>query len=174
MRFVPVHAALLLAGSSSVAQAAPSRAVVVGSNRAGVGQVPLRWAGADADRVAAVLTELGGFAPEAVERLQDPSPDELIAAIDRAAEALAAEGPEGGRFVFYYSGHARSGSLTLGPDELSIDVLDLALEAVPAQQTLAVLDACQAGEPGVAKGAVPAAQFSFVSVAGLSTTGTAV
>lgn len=156
------------------AGAATGRVLIVGSNQAGPGQTPLRWAEADAERMRAVWVELGGFQPDEVELLHDPDADTLLAAIDRAASALADADDPDSRFVFYYSGHARARTLSLGADELPVDVLDARLDTVPARQRLAVLDACQAGEATAPKGIVAEAAFSFVSVAGLSTTGTAV
>ncbi|MEZ4239712.1 MAG: caspase family protein [Myxococcota bacterium] len=161
---------MLTLAFSLAALAGPDRAVVVGSNRAGPGQVPLQWAHRDAERVRDVLVEIGGFAPEDVEVLLDPGADAVLAAIDGAAASL----DDTGRFFLYYSGHARARTLALGPDELSVDTIDDRLASMPARQRLAVLDACQSGEDAGAKGIVPEAAFSFVSVAGLTTSGTAV
>ncbi|MEQ1567537.1 MAG: caspase family protein [Myxococcota bacterium] len=153
--------------------AASERAVVVGSSRGGAGQAELRWAAEDAERVRAALLDTGGFLPDEVEVLLDPSVDALTEAIDRAGVALAGSGP-GARFLFYYSGHARSRALSLAGDELPLDLLQARLDAIDAQQRLTVFDACQSGEPGTAKGIAPEAAFSFVSTAGLSTRGMAV
>ncbi|RME25616.1 MAG: caspase family protein [Deltaproteobacteria bacterium] len=153
-----------------------SFALVVGSNRPGPGQVPLRWALADADRVERVFTELGGVPPDHVTLLADPSVDELLDALDSLGERLAAwEGrDERTTVLFYYSGHARASGLDLGGALLSLDELRDRLASLPATVRLVVLDACQAGAMSEVKGVTPAAAFSTASIAGLDLEGMAV
>ena len=65
------------------AVAAPvSYALVVGSNAGGPGQQPLRYAETDAQRVAEVLTTLGGYDAEHVTRLLQPTSAELFGALE--------------------------------------------------------------------------------------------
>jgi len=174
-------AALLVALGTSPAGAAPPRpygtqALVVGSLRGGPGQADLRFAQDDARRVRDVLVELGGFAPEAVALLDDPSPGDLLAALDAARARLAADAARGepSVFLFYYSGHARAQALALGPDELPLPTLRERLLGLPATVTLAVLDACQAGALSGVKGARPTADFSANTVETLQAAGVAV
>jgi hypothetical protein len=89
-------------------------AVVVGND---VGQPPdlaLRWAEADASRVAAVLEEVGGVRPENLVLLRGKDADvvrrALIAVNDRIRDARR----ESVLFV-YYSGHADAEALTSAP-----------------------------------------------------------
>ncbi len=148
----------------------PAFALIVGSNRAGPGQQPLSYAVDDAHRVQAVLHELGGYHPTDTVLLDDPHADDLMAALDDLDDRV----PDGATFLFYYSGHARAAALNLGPEEIPLDLLRDRLEAMGAQLTLVVLDACQAGAISGIKGAAPAADFSHASVAGLEMAGTAV
>ncbi len=151
-------------------------ALVVGSQRAGAGQQPLRYAIADAQRVGSVLTEIGGYAPERVHLLEDPDADEIRAALEAVELKLAshAERDEASAFVFYYSGHARASALSLGTDELPVEELRAHLEGLSATVSVVILDACQSGAISRIKGVEPASSFSYNSVASLNTSGLAV
>ena len=152
---------------------APSYALLVASHRPGPGQERLRFAGRDADRLAAVLIELGGYDAATARRLDDPSPEALLASLDEIGATLRAHRARGesARFLFYYSGHARARALSLGDAELPLQALRERLAGLPAAVTVAVLDACQSGAISGVKGVQPASDFSHNSVAGLATTG---
>jgi hypothetical protein len=123
----------------------------------------LRYAEDDARRVAATLAELSGYPADAIDVVVRPTPDALRAHLDRLAARVAGDRAAGrqARVVFYYSGHARSTALDLGPDELALGELRQRLFAIPATLTVVVLDACQSGAFSQVKGAEPAADFSF-------------
>ncbi len=154
----------------------PAYALVVGSNRPGPGQEALSWADDDARRVREVLTELGCYDPGRVALLLDPSPAEVLAALERIGGELSALSASGEQavFFFYYSGHARAQALDLGAERLPLDTLRAELEGLESGLTLAVLDACQAGAATGVKGVEPAGDFSFNSVERLTTEGLAV
>jgi hypothetical protein len=178
---IPLVAAIALASAPLQAQEQPSAApqayaVLVGSNQAGPGQQPLRFAMRDAERMKQVLVELGGFPEDRVLLLEDPSPAELLGTLDLQAAALGAHlaQDEDALFLFYYSGHAKALGLDLGAGELALSTLEAKLEAMPSTMTLVVLDACQAGAISGVKGATPAADFSYNASEGLSTRGLAV
>jgi hypothetical protein len=164
----------LLAGPAS-AQVA-TYALVVGSNAAGPGQTALRYAEDDARRVASTLIELGGYRADAVTILASPTPDQVRQQLARLAARITADRDAGrqARLLFYYSGHARSTALDLGPDELALGDLRQRLFAIPATLTVVVLDACQSGAFSRIKGAQPAADFSFNSRQRLDASGVAV
>ena len=172
---LPLLIFVLPAGARAQPEGPASYALVVGSKRPGDGQQALQWADRDARRVAEVLTELGGFAPERVNLLLEPDRAELLAALDRQAELLSehARRDEQAVFIFYYSGHARARALNLGDEELDLVSLRQRLEGLGATVTLAVLDACQSGAISRVKGVEPAADFSHNSVADLSFSGLA-
>ena len=151
-------------------------AVVVGSNAGGTGQTALRYAETDAERVASTLTELGGYAADAVDVVVHPTPDVLREHLARLAARVAADRAAGRqvRVLFYYSGHARSTAIDLGPDELGLGELRQRLFGMPATLTVVVLDACQSGAFSRIKGAQPAADFSFNSRQHLDASGIAV
>ena len=168
--------ATLLATGAAWAEAPQTDAwaVVVGSNRPGPGQAPLQFAEVDAARVADVFVELGDIPEGQVLRLVDPTPEEIVQAIDKVSDGLAAREAAHRRVLFYYSGHARSGGLDLGPSVLPLSELKDRLEALPASVRVVVLDACQSGAAASPKGLEPAASFSIASVQGLQAQGTVV
>jgi hypothetical protein len=151
-------------------------AIVVGSNTGGPGQAELRYAEDDARRVGQLLVELGGFAPEQVDVVVHPTPEQLRERLARLGERVRADvaGGRQSRVVFYYSGHARAQAIDLGVDELPLSELRARLFEVPATLTVVVLDACQSGAFSRVKGAQPAADFSWSSRQHLDATGVAV
>jgi hypothetical protein len=151
-------------------------AIVVGDNVGGSGQQPLRYAEDDAHRMAQVLVELGHYSASDVRLLVRPDAASLLSAVDDVtahARANADRGDET-QVLFYFSGHARANAVNLGAEELSVASLRDKLRAVPSTITIVVLDACQSGSFSRVKGAAPAADFSYNSVAGLTQKGLAV
>ncbi len=151
-------------------------AIVVGSNAGGPGQTNLRFAEDDARRVASLLGELGGYAPDTVDVIVHPTPDLLRERLTRLSTRVNADLAAGrqARVLFYYSGHARATALDLGNQELPLAELRTRLFSVPAALTVVVLDACQSGAFSRVKGAAPAADFSYNSRNQLDATGFAV
>ena len=148
----------------------------MGSNAGGPGQADLRYAEADTERVADVLTALGGYQQEHVERLLHPTAAQLRAALERMrgeVESLSRQGVQS-RFFFYYSGHARADALNLGREQVPLSELRERIESLPATLSIVVLDACQSGAFSRPKGAQQAADFSFNSVERLNAEGIAV
>lgn len=151
-------------------------AIVVGSNAGGPGQTSLKYAEDDARRVAGLLGELGGYAPDMVDVVVHPTPDQLRDRLVRLSTRVNADLAAGrqARVFFYYSGHARATALDLGDQELPLAELRTRLFSVPAALTVVVLDACQSGAFSRVKGAAPAADFSYNSKNQLDATGIAV
>ncbi len=138
-------------------------ALVVASHAPGQGQASLQFAGRDAERMEAVLRDLGGLDEARTARLVDPDAKGLDAALAQMESALAdaARRGEPSILYFYYSGHAKALSLNLGAEEYPMDTLRARLEAMPSTVTLVMLDACQSGSVGAVKGVEPAADFSY-------------
>ena len=149
-------------------------AVVIGSNGGGAAQSPLHFAEDDARRFAEVLRDVGHFAPDDVSVLLHPDAAGVTAALDALAAKLHARSGEPSEVVFYYSGHARANALTLGGEEIALATLRERLGGLPATLTIVVLDACQSGAFARVKGAEPAADFTYNSVARLMQKGLAV
>jgi hypothetical protein len=171
--------AILVASGAYAASGADSvrdpsaYAILVGSRGGGEGQRDLRFAGLDAQRMAELLVELGRYQRDRIRLLLDPTTAEIWTAFDEVEAELAARSAAGerGRFLFYYSGHARAQALSLGREEVALDHLRARLVSMPSPLTLAVLDACQSGAVSGVKGAAPAADFSASSVAALNQEG---
>jgi uncharacterized caspase-like protein len=153
-----------------------SYALIVGSNAGGAGQQPLRYAETDAQRVAEVLTTLGGYDAEHVTRLLQPTSAELFSTLAQLETTLAAHAQAGEvtRFFFYYSGHARADALNVGDERVALAELRERILGLPATLSVVVLDACQSGSFARTKGVGKAEDFSFNSVGELSRQGIAV
>jgi hypothetical protein len=176
---LPLAALSLLAAAPARAQTPPpiaTYAIVVGSNAGGPGQTDLKYAEEDARRVAGLLGELGGYAPDMIDVIVHPTPDQLRDRLVRLSTRVNADLAAGrqSRVLFYYSGHARATALDLGNQEMPLAELRTRLFSVPAALTVVVLDACQSGAFSRVKGAAPAADFSFNSRNQLDATGFAV
>jgi len=150
----------LLVAPGAVALPGRRIAVVAGNDVGAPGEVELRYARTDAQRVAQVLRELGGVAPADLYLLLDGDAGSMREALAAAAER-SREGPEPATLLFFYSGHADAQAMHLGSSRFTWDELRAALETGPAQLRVAFVDACQAGALTLPKGFVvgpPAAQ----------------
>ncbi len=151
-------------------------AILIGANIGGPGQPRLRYAQDDARKMNEVLTELSGYRPDHIIRLNQPTPAQMIAALDQVAARIVADQMAGkvSRVLFYYSGHAKATALNLGDNEFPLDDLRARLTSLPSKLTVVVLDACQSGAFSRIKGATTAADFSINSRTRLDATGIAV
>src|ERR1700712_3663590 len=113
-------------------------ALLVGSNAGGPGQAELRYAEADTERMSDVLTALGGYSRDHVERLLHPTAAQLRSAIERLrgrVQPLAERGVAL-RFFFYYSGHARADALNLGSEQVPLTELRESIESLPVSLSI--------------------------------------
>ena len=136
--------------SPASAQAELRRYVLAaGANFGGADRPLLRYAVSDAERFAAVLTDLGGVDPPNAILLKEPGVRDLVQAIDelsrRASEAGRRSGGGRTEVLVYYSGHADDKGLLLGDDRYSYQSLRDRLDEMPADVRIAVLDACASG-----------------------------
>jgi hypothetical protein len=148
-RAVLVIVALCLFPSLASA-ATPGRrlALVVGANRAGADRVPLRYAVSDAERIAGLLTEMGGVAPADCVVLREPTRRALLDSLAVMRDRAGEQRPGGGRteVVVYYSGHADEQGLLLGRETLTYRELKDAMHGISADVGIGILDACASGE----------------------------
>ena len=140
-------ASLLLPALVAAARPVRRIALVIGANQGGAERVPLRWAVADAERVAGLLTEMGGVAPPDCIVLREPTRrallDGLAVVRGRAEEPRAGDGRT--EVVVYYSGHADEKGLLLGREVLSYRELKDAMHGISADVGIGILDACASG-----------------------------
>ncbi|MET0554100.1 MAG: caspase family protein [Vicinamibacteria bacterium] len=146
-RLVPAAALLLL--SASLASAAPVRrlALVVGANQGAADRVPLRYAVADAERFADLVSHIGGVALQDRVVLRDPSRRAFTEALGtvgaRVGEARA--GASRVEVVVYFSGHADDRGLMLGRETVPYRELRDSIQALRADVGITILDACASG-----------------------------
>ena len=147
-----------------------SRVAIVASAGSADGQPSLHYAERDADRMEAVLRDLGGF--DRIERLRDPGPQAMRAALDRMEQAAARDPAL--QLVFYYSGHADEHGLLVGSERFPFDELRARLEGSHAAVRVALIDACFAGAMVQAKGGKPAPGYALDLVAPTGVRGAAI
>jgi len=151
--------AVALLVTSAAASAASQRiAVVVGANRGALGRPDLRYSYRDAQDVAETLIQVGEFKPADVHVLHDPSPQVILATLDRELGTLRAAGGES-LLVFYYSGHADGAALYPAGQPLPFSDLRARLENGAATVRLGIIDACNGGGWTGAKGLHAAPPF---------------
>lgn len=154
-------AAASLCAVARVAHAAPRRfAVIVGQATGLPGDEPLRFAETDAQRVAAVLRELGGFAAEDVVVLSRSKAAELRRALITVNARLREVPGETVLFVFY-SGHADAEALHLAGTALPAEELRDLVAGSSATARVLVIDACRSGGATRRKGGRRAPAFAI-------------
>jgi Caspase domain len=149
-------------------------AIVVGSN-AGSGEQPaLRFAESDATKIASVLTELGGIAPDDVLLLQGRSLAALREALDLAARRVAAWRRTADTHVvllFYFSGHSDGQALEIGRERYLFGELRRWLAGTGADVRLAIVDSCKSGALLGVKGGMRAPPFEIRLVSDVESSG---
>jgi len=169
-RAQPTAGASPPAGGNAAASAGPEAryALVIGQNEGNDPDHTLRYAQADAERVARVLEQSANL--KQLELLVNTS----AAAVDAALRAMRARidtDRAAGRstmFLFYYSGHGDQNGLELGPGRLPLHRVREYLESLPADVKIAFLDACQSGSLTGIKGGklAPAYEVRLADPAG--------
>lgn len=156
-------AVLLSFAWESSAQAEERHAIVIGNNRGEPGEMPLRYAEADAEKMAAVLLDVGGVAAENLVLLQGADDGEVRRALVTINERIRASRPENVALIVYYSGHADDEALHLGDSSLSLGELRGLVQGSSAAFRLLVVDACRSGGLTQVKGGsiVPASALIF-------------
>jgi hypothetical protein len=130
-------------------------ALLVGVNDGGAERVRLRYAVSDAQSFDKVLGELGGVAPADRRLLLETGRAGLLEALaDLRARTQAARNAGASRVevLVYYSGHSDEEGLLLKGERMDYGELRRALEALPADVRIAVLDSCASGAFARAKG----------------------
>ena len=132
-------------GFASSALAETRHAIVIGNNRGEPGEVPLRYAEADAEKVASVLLDVGGVAAENLVLLQGADVDDIRRALVTVNERIRAGEPDNTSLIVYYSGHADENALHLGESSLSAEELRGLVQGSAAAFRLLLVDACRSG-----------------------------
>ncbi len=148
MRGTLLLAFLLAIPVVASAQDAPVRrfALVVGVSSGGPSRTPLRYATSDARSFAQLLSALGGVADEDRVILVDPNRTRFDVAVADLQTRMRERGnAQRVELIVYYSGHSDEQGLMLGNDQLSYQSFRAALETLPADVRIAIVDSCQSG-----------------------------
>ena len=144
--------------AASPASAGGRVAVVVGANVGVAGDARLRFAEADAERMASILRDVGGFDPADVILLGGTTAD----AVRRALISLNArlrEERDGSLLFVYFSGHGDAESLHLSGTRLDLKELRYLVSGSSAQARVLVIDSCRSGGITRVKGGTPGPTF---------------
>jgi hypothetical protein len=138
-------------------------ALVAGANIGAPGRARLWFAEKDAERFGLALSELGDFAPEAVELQRGLGARAFREALERAEARVSAARAAGEKtlLVVYYSGHAGQGGLEFGSERVGYDELKEAARRSSAEARVVIVDACEAGTLTQVKGARAEARVDF-------------
>ena len=149
VRLVVAVVALVLTTGFLSAQEEPLRrfGLFIGANDGGGDRIRLRWAVADAERMADVMTEIGGVRPQDSYVLEDPTGEDLQFQFDHLRERVRSASATARRteLVIYYSGHSDEGGLKIGGDNFSYVDLRREIDEVRADVSIAILDSCASG-----------------------------
>lgn len=122
--------------------------VFIGNNRGAPGEVELRYAESDAEKLHATMRALGDFAPSNIVLLKSESADTvrktLLSINERVRAATSKPGSEVVLLV-YYSGHADGTALHLGGSTLALSEVEQIVRGSAAEFRLLVLDSCRSG-----------------------------
>jgi hypothetical protein len=132
-------------------------AVVIGANRGAPGETELSYAGADADKVADVLRQLGEVPAENLIVLKEQDAASVRRALIAVNERLRARRRGGAEIMLlvYYSGHADARALHLGGTRLELAELEGLVRGSAADLRILLLDACRSGALTRVKGGRP-------------------
>ncbi len=152
----------VLLSSSTDALAAPRYAVLIGQNVGRPHEARLRYAEADAIKVAAALRKVGDFAANNTTIVQGDGRDQARQAVVDINARIRREAPQGAILVVYYSGHADEEALHFGRDDFDLDELHDLVLGSPAALRILVVDACRSGVLTQRKGGTSAPPFDLV------------
>ncbi|HJX54378.1 MAG TPA: caspase family protein [Polyangia bacterium] len=134
-------------------------AVVIGANIGDVQEARLRFAEADADKVAHTLRSVGEFPAAQVVQMNGVTADEVRRALIELNARLRQEASDTVLLV-YYSGHADADNLHMGGTHLGARELRDILAGSSANSRVLVIDACRSGAVTRVKGGSPTAPFT--------------
>jgi caspase domain-containing protein len=159
-------AAAVVVGAAVGEARAARFAVIVGNNEGHGRDMRLQYAETDAERMARLLVNVGGFEQADTTLLRGKTAADIRQALTVLRNRL------GGRsgqdlVVFYYSGHADADSLHVGRESLPLAELKAQIAALPATARVVVLDACQAGSLLGIKGGAAAPVFDVMALEAL-------
>ncbi len=142
--------------------------LVAGADDGGAERVQLQYATTDASSFASVLSDLGEVSDTDLIVLQNPSRTQLVEGIEALHDRIEADGDARTEAIVYYSGHSDERGLMLGEERLPYNDFKRAVETLPSDVTIAVLDSCASGAMVRTKGGIHKAPFLVDESAGIS------
>jgi hypothetical protein len=152
-----VCACAVLAVSATARAEIERYAIVVGHDVGAADEQRLRYAQADATRVAELLTELGGVRPENEVVMRGAPAGQVRRALIGLNERIRTDQRSGrdAMLFVYYSGHGDADALHLGDTRLELRELEALVRGSSAQVRILVIDACRSGAVTRVKGGAP-------------------
>jgi hypothetical protein len=148
-------------------------AIVIGVNAGDASDVVLRYAEADARRVAETMRGVGEFLPEDVTLMTGVNAEDVRRALITLNARLRDRADASMLFVFY-SGHADAEALHLGGTRIGHDELRNLTMASPARTRVLVVDSCRSGALTRVKGGKPGPSFEIRATAPTEASGFAI
>jgi hypothetical protein len=163
--FIPLLAVLSTVVASGTVRAETRRlAVVVGNNVGNQSTAILRYAEADAGKVARILVELGGVFPDDLFLLQGRTLRDFRLAIDLVkpkATEWHREPDTRVLLLFYFSGHSDGEGIELGSERISFSDLKRSIATSGADVRVVIIDSCKSGALLQSKGGARAVPFEI-------------
>ena len=121
--------------------------LAAGTNDGGPSRVALRYAVSDAKAVSRVFQELGGVNPDDQILLNDPTREEFWNGFNEISARVSKGRSLNNRveLFVYYSGHSDEKGLLLGGESIGYGDLRTAIDKVPADVRVIILDSCASG-----------------------------
>ena len=144
----------LFATENSESVAVERFALYVAANNGGKEREVLRYAASDAEKLKNTMQEIGGIDNKNSVILTEPNQVEVEKALQEFAKKvnLAKQTSRRTEFIFYYSGHSDENALLLGEESFGYSQLKSAINSVPSDIHVVMLDSCFSGNFIRAKG----------------------
>ncbi len=155
-------ALLLLLALAGDAVAGNRYALVLGNDAGDRDEQRLRYAELDADRLAASLVGVGGFASGDVVVVRGGDAEAARAALIALNARIRQAGGGDAMLLVYYSGHADAERLHLGASGLPLVQLEQLVRGSPAAFRMMIVDACRSGALTRVKGGTVGAPVPIV------------
>ena len=149
-----IFSANLFATENSDVVSVERFALYVSANNGGKEREILRYATSDAEKLKNAMQEIGGVDSENSILLKEPNQVEVEKALQDFAEKVnsAKKSARRTEFIFYYSGHSDENALLLGEESYGYSQLKSAINSVPSDIHVVMLDSCFSGNFIRAKG----------------------
>ena len=134
-------------------------ALIIGNNRGHDTDTPLQYAESDAEKVHAVMRDLGGFDPLDMVLLKGADARTVRRSLIALNDRIRNSAPEA-LLLVYYSGHADLEALRIANERVELAELSQLVRGSAAKFRLMILDACRSGQVTRAKGGTLIAPFA--------------